>query len=56
MSGVQPPHWDLAPAALTPGEGIRVIFEDYDAVLPVLVVVVKLQSIPRVGGSWETGK
>ena len=50
---VQPPHWDLDPSALAPGEGVQVFLKDTDDITPVIAVEVKYQSItharvPRV--------
>ena len=56
MPGVQLPLWDLAPAVLTPGEGVWVFLEDPDAIPPVLAVEAQAQSIPRARGTQETRK
>ena len=56
MPGVQPPHWDLAPTALAPGEGVWVFLKDTDAILPVLAVEVQAQAIKRAKGPLTTRK
>ena len=46
MPGVQTLRWDLAPAALAPGEGFWVFLGDTDDIPPVMDVEVQVQSIP----------
>ena len=50
MPGVQPPRWDLAPAALIPGEGVWVLLKDLDATPPVIYVKLQDKSIPHARG------
>ena len=56
MLGVQPPCWEVSPAALVSGEGFWVFLKDIYAVPPVLSVKLQLQSIPHLGGPWVTRK
>ena len=56
MLGVQPPWWDLAPASLTPGEGVWVFLEDPDSTPPVLAFKLQSQAIPIERGSCSTEK
>ena len=59
MPGIKSPFWELAPAALTPGEAVRVFLEDPNAIPPVLAVGMQAQDIqsarePRATrkGAW----
>ena len=54
VPGVQPPCWDLASAALVPGEGVWVLLKDPDDIPPVLSLEVRVQEIPRARGPRAT--
>ena len=56
MTGVQSPRWDLAPAALTPGEGFGILLQDPDISPPVMDSKVQAQAIPCVGGPQAYGE
>ena len=56
MLGVQPPRWDLAPAALEPREGVRMFLEVPGDISPVLAVEVRAQDVTRAIGPRATSK
>ena len=56
MAVTEPPHWHLAPAALTPREGFRVLLQDLDQISPVMTIEVRAQAIPHAGKSRASGE
>ena len=56
IPGIQLLRWDLAPAALAPGERVWVLLEDSDSTPLVLDVEVRAQAIPCERGTQETRK
>ena len=53
MLVVEPPQWDLAPAALTLGEGVGVFLHNPDNIPPVMNYKVQVQAIPDAVGPWK---
>ena len=56
MAVTNPPRWHLAPAVLTPREGIGVFLQDPDPIPPVLPVEVRAHAVLRDGGSRAAGE